>query len=174
MAGESTRLKWLQGKLMAHNMITPLQPEKFFTGIWQGEGELSPHPLFRWVMPKDHIRFLSQPIWLSDKIWVVKERFEFSTGDVIARTMFVEIVGPKRLHVTADDMPLGADIILHQKGFRFTPYYTWSYYKGIRWRLRCIDENLIDENGTIHDTIKMFFFGFPVAIMRLTVTVDRT
>jgi len=159
---------------MQHNQITPLQPKKFFTGIWKGEGQLCPHPLLRWVIPKDDIRFSSQPIWLSDTIWVVKERLEFSSGEVIDRKMFVEIVSPERLHVTADDMPLGADIILHEKGFRFTPYYNWSYYKGRRRRLRCIDENMIDENGTIHDTIKMFFFGFPVATMRLRVTVDRT
>ena len=159
---------------MARRMITPLQPKEFFTGVWQGEGELWPHPLLRWVIPKDQIRFSSQPIWLSDTVWVVKDRFEFSSGEVIERRMFVEIVGSERLHVTADDIPLGADIILHEKGFRFTPYYTWSYYKGRRWRLRCIDENLIDENGTIHDTIKMFFFGFPVVTMRLNVTVERT
>jgi len=154
---------------MADKKVTLLQPTEFFKGIWKGEGELSPHPLLRWVMPKERIRFSSQPIWLSDTIWVVKERFEFSSGNVISRTMFVEIVGPDRLHVTADDMPLGADIILHQKGFRFTPYYIWSHYRGRRWRLRCIDENLIDESGTIHDTIRMFFFGLPVATLRLTI-----
>lgn len=159
---------------MAHKIITPLQPKEFFTGIWKGEGELCPHPLLRWLMPKERIRFSSQSIWLSDTVWVVKERFEFSSGEIIARKMFVEIVDPERLHVTADDMPLGADIILHENGFRFTPYYTWSYYKGRRWRLRCIDENLADKSGTIHNTIKMFFFGFPVATMRLRVKVDRT
>jgi hypothetical protein len=154
-------------------MVTPLQPKEFFTGRWKGEGELSPHPLLRWFIPKEHIRFSSQPTWLSDTVWVVRECFEFSSGDRIARTMFVEIIGPDRLHVTADDIRLGADIILHEKGFRFTPYYIRSRYKGRRWRLRCTDENLIDENGTIHDTIKMFFFGFPVASMRFAVRVDR-
>ncbi len=154
---------------MAEKKVTPLQPRQFFTGTWKGEGELSPHPLLRWLIPKERVRFTSQPIWLSDRVWVVKERFEFSSGDVIARNMFVEIVSPDRLHVTADDMPLGADIILHEKGFRFTPYYIWSYYRDRRWRLRCIDENSIDENGAIHDTIRMFYFGLPVATMRLTV-----
>jgi len=108
---------------MAHKMVKPLQPKEFFAGTWKGEGELSPHPLLRWLMPPEQVRFSSRPIWLSDTVWVVRERFEFSSGDVIARTMFVEIVGLDRLHVTADDMPLGADIILHEKGFRFTPYY---------------------------------------------------
>lgn len=151
-------------------MITPPQPKEYFNGTWKGEGELSSHPLLRWLIPKEHIRFSSQPIWLSDTVWVVKERFEFSSGNVISRTMFVERVGPDRLHVTADDMPLEADIILHEKGFRFTPYYTWSYYRSRRWRLKCLDENIIDEEGNIHDTIRMYFFGFPVAIMRLVVS----
>ena len=155
-------------------MVTPLQPRKFFTGVWRGEGELSPHPFLRWVLPKEHLCFSGEPIWLSDTVWMVKERLEFSSGNVIARTMFVEMVAPDRLHVTADDMPLGADIILHEKGFHFTPYSIYSHYRGRRWWLRCLDENVIDESGTIHDTIKMFFFGLHVATMRLTVRVDRT
>jgi hypothetical protein len=154
---------------MANKTITPLQPDEFFAGTWKGEGELVPHPLLRWVVPKERIRFSSRSIWLSDTFWVVKERFEFSGGPGVSRTMFVEIVGPDRLHVTADDTPLGADIILHEKGFRFTPYHILSFYKGRKWRLRCLDENVIDESGAIHDTIRMFLFGFPVATIRLTV-----
>ena len=154
---------------MAEKKVTPLQPKEFFTGIWKAEGKLSPHPLLTWMIPKEQIRFLSQSIWFSNTVWMVKERFEFSSGNVISRTMFVEIVSPERLHVTADDIPLGADIILHEKGFRFTPYYICPHYRGKRWRLRCTDENSIDEGGIIHDTIKMLFLGFPVATMRLTV-----
>lgn len=159
---------------MGNKAITPLQPREFFGGTWEGEGELAPHPLLRWIMPKERIRFSSRPVWLSDTIWVVKENFEFSGGEGIARTMFVEIVGPNRLHVTADDMPLGADIILHEKGFRFTPYHILSFYRGRRWRLKCLDDNVIDENDVIHDTIRMFLFGFPVATMRLTVVRSST
>ncbi len=156
-------------EVMADEKVTPLQPRQFFIGRWKGEGELRPHPLIRWVIPRERVRFWSQPFWLSDTAWVVKERFEFSSGNVMARAMHVEMVGSNRLHVTADDMPLGADIILHDRGFRFTPYYIRPYYRGRRWRLRCKDENLIDETGIIHDTIKIFFLGFPVATMRLTV-----
>ena len=156
-------------EVMAGKKVTPLQPREFFSGTWKGEGQLSPHPLLRWLIAKERVRVSSRSSWLSETTWVVKESFEFSSGSMIARTMLVEIVGPDRLHVTADDMPLGADIILHEKGFRFTPYYIWGLYKGRRWRLRCTDENLIDEDGAIQDTIKMFYFGLPVATMRLTV-----
>ena len=117
-------------EVMAEKKVTPLQPKKFFTGTWKGEGELSPHPLLRWLIPKERVCFSGRSVWLSETTWVVKESFKFSSGNAIARTMFVEIAGPVRLHVTADDMPLGADIILHEKGFRFTPYYIRSLYKG--------------------------------------------
>lgn len=155
-------------------MVTPLQPREFFRGIWKGEGELIPNPLLRWLIPREHITFVSKPVWLSENVWIVKERFEFSSGDVMARTMFIEVTGSERLHVTADDMPLGADIILQEKGFYFTSYLIWPHYKGRRWHLQCIDENLIDDNGTINDTIKMFFRGFPVATMHLVIRRDRT
>lgn len=154
---------------MAAAMVTPLQPGLFFTGTWIGEGDLIPHPAVRWLVPKESVSFVSRTTWLSDTIWVVRERFEFSSGNSIPRTMFVEIVAADRLHVTADDMPLGADIFLQEKGFRFSPYFMWAYNRGRRWQLRCLDENVIGENGTIHDTIQMFLWGFPVATMSLVV-----
>ncbi len=156
-------------KQTTYTSVTPLQPKAFFTGIWKGEGKLCPHPFVRWLVPEQHIRFESQSIWLSETVWMVKEKFEFSSGTVIARTMFVEQVAPECLHVTADDMPLGADILLDEKGFRFTPYYISAQYKDRRWQLRCFDENVIDENGVIDDTIEMFFWGLHVATMSLSV-----
>ena|GEM_PF-1544846 len=158
---------------MSDRQITPLQPKEFFTGAWMGEGELRPHPLFRWLIPIERFRYSAKPVWLSDEMWIVKERLEFLSGRVIDRTMFAQVVSRERLHVTADDMPLGADIILGENGFRFTPYYIWSRYKGITWRLRCMDENLVDEMGTVHDTIRMFLCRFPVALMRMSVNIDR-
>lgn len=83
--------------------------------------------------------------------------------------MFCELTTPDRIHVTADDMPGGANILLRENGFFFTPYDVLGYNKGIRWKLRCYDENVLDVNGVIHDTVKMCFLGFPVATMQLTV-----
>lgn len=81
--------------------------------------------------------------------------------------MFAELISPDRIHLTADDMPLGADILLHEKGFRFTPYYALASYGGRIYRLRCTDECWIDANGFVHDTIKMYSWGVPVAKMYL-------
>ena len=154
-------------------MITPLEPKEFFRGIWRGNGELCPHPLLRWALRQEHIDYLGKVVGLAETTWMVEEQFEFSSGNKIARKMFVEMVTPNRLHVTADDMPGGADVLLHEKGFRFTPYYIWTHYRGRKCRLKCIDENRIDENGAVCDTIKIYFFSLHVCTIQLTVTIDR-
>jgi hypothetical protein len=123
--------------------------------------------LLSWFVPQEQIRFSSQAIWLSQKIWLVKDRFEFSSGRILERKMFAEVVGPDRLHVTADDMPLGADIQLSETGFRFTPYYALASHRGRVYRLRCFDECTLDAQGRIHDVIQMYWCGCPVARMHL-------
>ena len=158
---------------MAKEAITPLEPRKFFSGIWRGEGELIPSRLNAWLVAKEKICFQSRPVWLSETIWRVEELFEFSSGKIIKRKMFAELVASNKVHITADDMPLGADIILHEKGFYFTPYYILGEFGGRKWQMRCIDDNQLDENGVIHDKIKMFYLGLRVAEMSLTVKVER-
>ena len=72
-------------------MITPLQPKEFFMGRWHGEGELVPHPLFRLFVQRQGIRLSSAVHWLSDTIWLVKDRMEFASGGVYERKMFSEL-----------------------------------------------------------------------------------
>ena len=79
--------------------------------------------------------------------------------------MFCELVTPDRIHVTADDMPRGADIQLHNRGFCFTPYHVLVKHRGLTVCLRCHDENTLDEHGFIHDLVKMYFCGVRVATM---------
>ena len=150
-------------------MATPLQPREFFRGVWRGDGELIPHPLLGVFLPRQPFRFSSEVTWLSDTIWIVEDRFEFSSGRVLRRRMFAELVAPDRIHVTADDMPLGADILLHERGFRFTPYYALGAHResGRVYRLRCFDECRLDDKGYLHDKIEMRYWGFPVATMRI-------
>ena len=150
-------------------MVSPLQYRQFFAGIWKGEGELLPHPLLRWAVRKESITFESSTTWLSDTVWMLNESFVFSSTGTISRTMFVQMVAPDRLHVTADDMPLGSDITLSEDGFRFAPYTIRSRHRGISITLRCFDDNVIHPDGTIHDTINMYFLGLHVATMNLTV-----
>jgi hypothetical protein len=146
-------------------MVTPLQPKEFFRGRWNGEGELVPHPLLRLFIRRQRIQLFSEAHWLSDTIWLVKERMEFSSGWVYHRKMFAELVAHDRVHVTADDMPLGTDILLRDKSFHFTPYHAWGLFHGRLYRMRFTDDCVLDEQGKIHDTIRMHYRGFPVATM---------
>lgn len=148
-------------------MVTPLQPRQFFQGIWTGNGELVPHPLLRWFWRREHFRHWSESIWLSATIWLVKDRFEFSSGKIVERKMFCELVAPDRVHVSADDMPLGADVELHETGLRFAPYDVLVARRGRVYKLRFLDECRIDESGFLHSTVKMYLWGSHIATMRL-------
>ena len=155
-------------------MITPLQPKKFFRGMWAGEGELIPHFLLRWLLPREKISFSSEMVWLTDTIWIVEDYFEFSIRGVLERKMFAELTAPDRLHLTADDLPLGADVLLHEQGFTFAPYFLFAKNRGKVYRLRCHDECSINEKGYLHKTIRMYYRGFPVATIRLgPITLTR-
>lgn len=149
--------------------VTPLRPREFFRGRWSGVGEMCPLPLLRWLVPRERLRFTSETRWLSEKIWVVEDRMEFASGRVIERRMYAELVAPDRIHVTADDMPLGADLFLHEAGFRFSPYSILVPIRdgGRPFRLRCRDECVLDRDGAVHDTIQMSYLGIRVATMRI-------
>lgn len=148
-------------------MSTPLQPRSFFSGFWEGPGEITPHPLLRWLVPRQPFFFASKADWLSDTVWRVSDRFEFASGEILSRKMYCELLAPDRVHATADDLPLGADILLSETGFRFTPYWVLGAYRGRTYKLRCIDVNTVDASGQVHDVIRMYWWGLPVAIMRI-------
>src|SRR5262249_11567732 len=148
-------------------MITPLQPREFFRGVWSGRGELIPRAWVRPFVPRQGVSLVSRADWLSDSIWVVRDRFEFSSGLVQERSMYCELVAPDRVHVTADDIPLGADIDLRADGFFFRPYDALAPFAGRHVRLRLYDACRLDPDGSVHDTIEMTYLGIPVATLKI-------
>ena len=84
------------------------------------------------------------------------------------------MVGNRRLHATSANMPGGADILLSEDGFSFTPYTIHLKHRGLLLRLRCYDTNHVGTDGIITNTIKMRFLGLPVATMLLWVTAERS
>jgi hypothetical protein len=164
----------LENQDMPTALITPLQPKEFFAGKWVGDGELIPRLPFRWYYPRQALRYFCESQWLTDRFWLVPERIEFSSGAVIERKMFCELVASDRIHVTADDMPLGADIHFHEKGFRFTPYYAWSGLGRRKWLVQCLDDNVLDDDGRIHGTVHMYRSKVRIATLRTVFTADRS
>ena len=154
-------------------MITPLQPKEFFTGLWLGKGEFRLHSVLHWFVPDQHVEYQGRTTWLSDKLWVASEEFRLSHAGPFSRTTFIRILGPERLHMTCDDVPGGADILLHEQGFQFTPYLFRSPIAGSHLLVKCIDEAQLDEYGVLHDKIMMYYAGLHLATMTMAIVIDR-
>ncbi len=121
-------------------MISPLEPTKFFKGIWTGKGEFRPRSLLRLFIPDQAVEYRGITIWLTDTLWMAQEEFRLSVAGRSSRMTFMSIIGPGRLHMTSDDVPGGADILLSDTGFRFTPYLFRSRLGRGYIVARCLDE----------------------------------
>jgi hypothetical protein len=155
-------------------MITPLHPKEFFAGIWLGKGEFRLRSFLHWLVPNQTVEYQGRTTWLSDTLWMATEEFRLSHAGASRRTTFLRIVGPGRLHMTCDDVPGGADILLHDHGFRFTPYLFRSPFAGGYLLVKCLDEARLDENGVLHDEIKMYYAGIHLATMTMAIVIDRS
>jgi hypothetical protein len=155
-------------------VVTPLQPREFFTGVWTGKGEFHLHSVLRWFVPNQHVIYQGQTTWLSDKLWKATERFQLSHEASTNRITYIQIIEPGRLHMTCDDIPGGADMFLHEHGFKFTPYLFRSPLLGKHITVKCLDEAILDEDGILHDHIKMYFRGIHLASMTMSINIDRS
>ncbi len=154
-------------------MITPLQPGEFFTGVWHGTGEFRLHSILHWFVPDQHVEYQGQTTWLSDTLWMATEEFRLSRAGPTSRITYIQIIGPERLHMTCDDIPGGADILLHDRGFKLTPYLFRSPFAGRYLTVKCFDEAELDEKGILHDHIKMYYVGIHLASMTMSINIDR-
>ncbi len=152
---------------------TPLQPREFFDGAWKGEGELRCRGILGLVRQPDRFRYANTGRWVSDTRKEFEECFEFDSGLVMRPRFTAEIIDKHRLHVTSDDMPGGADILLSEHGYTYTPYAILVRNGPFRIRLRCRDVNVVDEGGVIHDRVEVSWLGLPQATLTMTIHVDR-
>lgn len=152
---------------------SPLDARRFFAGRWQGQGELVPHGPARLVLARQPVRLEGRGEWLTEQVWRVHERFALGSGFGFERRMFMEQVAPGRVHATADDMPLGAEIELSEGGFRFRRFRSWLRYRGVRFRLSCASETRVAPDGVMHAAIRLDFWRIPVATLRLAIRVER-
>ena len=149
-----------------------IDPRVLFSGTWRGDGQLIPHGPARLVLRRDDVRITGTGEWLSEALWLVRERFEMSSGWSFERRMFMELVAPDRVRATADDIPLGANVSLTSDGFRFARFRSWLVYRGVRFRLTCESEARLDASGALVGEVRLYFLGIPVATLRLAVSVE--
>jgi len=153
---------------------SPLDPRRFFAGRWSGQGEFAPHGPARLVLARQPVRLEGRGEWLGERVWRVHERFALGSGFGFERQMWLEQVAEGRVHATADDIPLGAEIELFADGFRFRRFRSWLPYRGVRFRLGCASESRLGADGALHAVIRLDFWRLPVATLRLTIRIERT
>ena len=139
-----------------------------------GKGEFRLHSILRWLVPDQDVAYQGRTTRPSDTLWIVTEETGLSLAGPIPRATYVRILGPERLHMTCDDIPGGADILLDGRGFKFTPYRFRSSFGGGHVTVRCIDEAQLDAHGVLHDKIKMSFAGIHMATLTMAITIDRS
>ena len=101
------------------------------------------------------------------------ERFTLGAGFGFERRMFMEQTAPGRVHATADDMPLGAEVELDAGGFRFRRFRSWLVYRGVRFRLGCTSDTRVAADGVMRAAIHLDLYRIPVATLHLVIRVDR-
>lgn len=154
------------------NAGAPIDPRRVFSGTWRGTGELIPHGPARLVLRREAVLLTGSGEWLTPTLWRVRERFELASGWSFERRMFMELVAPDRVRATADDIPLGADVLLTSEGFRFLRFRSWLVYRGVRFRLGCESEAHEGADGVLRGSVRLDLLRIPVATLTLAIARD--
>jgi uncharacterized protein DUF998 len=142
---------------------TALRPRDFFGSTWRGEGQvqLRPFALTRRFAPSFAIARTTT--WPAEDVGIVCDRAIFSDGHVEERRRIAHIIDPAHIHVSADDMPGGAEIVVDEAGYRIAPYRVLVPVGPVHLRVRCRDESHIEPDGTLVQVTRARWLGLPVA-----------
>jgi hypothetical protein len=142
--------------------MTPAEAETYFEGTWTGEGEIVGRGFLRWLI-REPFRIDVGMERLSESIWVFRDHLVFAKGGEIRRTQFMERVGVGRYRATADDMPLGADVVVEGRQYRYEPYRSWMRFRGRMVRVRAREDGSLLEDGSIEGVILVWWRGIPLS-----------
>jgi hypothetical protein len=152
-----------------------LRPRDFFGSTWQGEGRLRPFPSALSGALAPAVTVSRTTTWKSEDIGLVRDRMEFRSGRVEERLRFAHLVDPSHIHVTADDMPDGADLRLDEDGVRMAPFRLAVPVGPIRFVVRCHPQARVEPDGTLVYDVPVRWHGLPVARAELRARpVDTT
>ncbi len=152
---------------------SPLQAREFFSGVWSGEGEVRFVRLAGWLRRRDRFRYQTTVHWITQARGEFTDVFAFESGRRLETHFLSEVIDESTLHVSSKDMPGGADIHLSQNGYTYSPYVVMTRVGPFRIPLHCTDVNVVDREGVISDRVEMRLFGLRVAVLTMTIRVDR-
>ena len=153
---------------------TPARPSDFFAGSWEGEGELVPWPYFIWRRFPQRLRVRRDATFLTDEVWYLDDRAWLADGTLVEyRRVFCVLVAPDRLQITSDPLLDGTEILLEEDGYRILPYRVAVPVGPVHFGLRVRDSATV-EDGTLVNTLKVSWFGLPVARVELRARPTET
>jgi hypothetical protein len=118
--------------------------------------------------------FRSECEFISDTEWVVRDTTRFEDGRIDTREMRARLVAPDRVQTTGDDMPSGAEVQLHERGFTFRPYLLALRAGRLRLRVRCRDRCWLDGDDVLHDEIRMSWLRLPLGKVTMRLRHERS
>ena len=140
-----------------------LRPRDFFGSAWAGEGIALGVPAFLWRPFAPRFTVSRETTWHSDEVALVRDRATLSNGRVEERLRYARFTDPSHIHVTAGDMPDGADVTVDEDGYRIAPYRVLAPIGPARFMLESRDQATIEPDGTLHYVARLRWHGLPVA-----------
>lgn len=152
-----------------------LRPRDFFGSSWSGEGVALGVPAFLWRPIAPRFKVARETTWHSDQIALVRDRAVLSNGRVEERLRFAHFVEPSHIHVSADDMPDGADVTIGEGGYQIAPYRVLAPVGPARFMLKSRDQATVESDGTLRYVVRLSWHGLPVARLEMRARpVDTT
>lgn len=141
----------------------PLRPRDFFGSAWSGEGIALGVPAFLSRPFAARFTLSRETTWLSDEVALVRDRAVLSNGRAEERLRYARFVDPSHIHVTADDMPDGADVKITEEGYQAAPYRVLVAAGPVRFILTSRDQATVEHDGTLEYVVRLSWHGLPVA-----------
>ena len=140
-----------------------LRPRDFFGSAWSGEGIALAVPAFMSRPFGARFTLSRETTWLSEDVALVRDRAVFSNGRVEERLRYARFVDPSHIHVSADDMPDGADVTIGEEGYQVAPYRVLVPVGPVRLMLRARDQVAVKDSSTLEYIVRVSWHGLPIA-----------
>jgi hypothetical protein len=146
---------------------TPMRPRDFFGKSWVGDGEIVGWPYLFWRHFPRRLTLRREATFLTDEVWYFDDCARVEDGTVVhERRVFCVLVAPDRVHVTADPLLDGTEILLEEDGYRILPYRMAIPVGPVHFGVTVRDRATV-EDGTLVNRLKIRWFGLPVARVEL-------
>lgn len=145
----------------------PLRPRDFFGSAWEGEGLALAVPAFLWRPFAIRFALTRETTWHSDEVGIVRDRAVLPSGWVEERLRFARFTDPSHIHMTADDMPDGAEVTIGEQGYQVAPYRVLVSVGPARFILKSRDEAMIESDGALFYVARLSWRGLPLGRLEM-------